>query len=401
MANYFIVAGYIPTIIATIIAKRYYSKDINILVSQISLNSAKHQRYVDSSAKGHNESVRSFHKVGNWEKILEIVVKYNLKPPHEKKNIKTIRGKLRHIAGIQTFENKLRYIAGVPTFANINDIKRKLNNSVKISRKDNVFVSDNTTFWTLLDNYYLKVNYIEHGVSAYNINLTLNSYNVKETLKGYFRFCLKYLYCLFYKKPAIVFIGMKYLTDGNQCEPIKKFRKTHANYKSIDCSKDIKILFQRYFKVLEVEYSDCYQELLDLEQEFRKHKNVYLYLPDDTSVIDNFETRFRKQIEKHNINAKDSIFLIKNHPRDSADFSQYFSNSDLSVRTLKMDLNKYLPAEMLLLFFNNIILFSTYSSTVAYSKWWLNKNFIFYDIEDSNLRSFTRNEYKGIIDLFD
>ena len=63
-------------------------------------------------------------------------------------------------------------------------------------------------------------------------------------------------------------------------------------------------------------------------------------------------------------------------------------------------MNKYIPIEVLLFFFNNDKAFGSYSSTHLYSNWWLNKKSIFAEVKNSSIQNILVSEYSSVYEDF-
>ena len=92
-----------------------------------------------------------------------------------------------------------------------------------------------------------------------------------------------------------------------------------------------------------------------------------------------------------------SIFLIKAHGNDTnRDYREYFNILGIDSLLINVDINKYVPVEIIQFYFHNALLIGSYSSSHLYSNWWLNKRTLFTEVPDSSVQRILVKEYGAV-----
>ena len=380
---FFFVSGYIPSIVATVIASKLHKDEKKILVNIQGKNVFKHDRYA-SPSKGHQKGLFVLHKVGRWDKIINVPQKCLVGPSHEIKI-----GLLKRIKSFLFFGDLIE---------NVDEITQILAENINIDNRDLIYASDNTIAWRLLKNKFIELDMIEHGTGCSYFDSTNRSF-----LKNMLKVCIEFFVGLIFNRVAYCKIRRKYITDCKNSSISRYYNneKLKSKYISLCIKDEVLDLIDNYFLEYKKIYPSEYQELEKIKGKLLNFDHIFVYNPVDVIGLDVYGEFLSAQLNEQGINKNSSFFIIKKHPRDKGEFSAFFDSLGFNSYELAGDINKYLPMEMILYFFDKAILFSSYSSSVVYAKWWLDRDVIFTDIADQSLRSFLRKEYKGVLDIFE
>ena len=250
----------------------------------------------------------------------------------------------------------------------------------------------------MLKNKFIELDMIEHGTGISYFDSTNCS-----LLKNMLKVCIEFFVGFIFNRVAYYKIRRRYITDCKKSSISRYYNneKLKSKYISLCIKDNVVDLINKYFLEYKKTYPSEYQELEKIKEKSLRFDHIFVYGPVDVIGLDVYGEFLSRQLNEQGINKNSSFFIIKNHLRDKGEFSGFFDALGFNSYELAGDINKYLPMEMILHFFDKAILLSSYSSSVAYSKWWLDRDAIFTDIPDQSLRSFLRKEYAGVLDIFE
>jgi hypothetical protein len=258
----------------------------------------------------------------------------------------------------------------------------------KLTQKDNFFVSDNSILWRYIYNKKCPLSYIEHGAASYRTGV----------IEKNWKYFLKAFLSLLRRVNLNLAPNKIYLSDNFQSNRFLSYenKKIGTRPISFNLRNSIHDIFEIFFQKYKEIHFDAYKELEHLIEEYR-YKNIYIYLP--TTIVPNSEYQQYLNSQMLSIKSKENVFLIKAHGNDSLrDYNIYFRRLKLDSFCFKEDLNNFIPAEILLFFFNNAKIFGSYSSSHLYSRWWLNKETIFAEDPKSSVHELLLKEYYATYD---
>jgi hypothetical protein len=272
-----------------------------------------------------------------------------------------------------------------------------LNNIIKkYPHINNYFFSDNSNMLKYVYGKTIKsFSYIEHGASSYY----LNRFSNKRSLKAYPKIILNTLL----GASNIIRPEKIYLSDGGRSLAVNQSVKNEFSLTpiSLNISEEVAYVYKEFIKQYEVIATPAYNELRLFLNKFSQ-KTTYLYLPTEGVSSEEYITFLKKQLK--DVQTDDSIFIIKPHSNDrNRNYKLFFSELGVNCFQFENKINLDIPAEFLLLFFKNIVLLGTYSSTHLYAKWWIQRRTIVSDvgkIDTASVRRHIEGEYKAVCNDF-
>lgn len=347
--NVYFVSGQIPTIVATIVAKRFNEGGVNILINEhpeqnVMLSKKKDWLKIYYSIQG----IISAYFM--WTEVVEIPFQVNTH--YIKKNpIKTIK----HMRYFKNMDNRFNQLI------------------LDYNKIDNLFMSGNSQLWPHLYGHSTNSTFIEHGMGDYS--------------KLYYDFKKETWIKLLTRKLLNSLIGYPYLarptkviyTDRGLSKATKQFQEKGSQIKllSLDIRTDILNIYNWFVKEFKIIYVEAYYEIMKIKERLKNYETTYLYLPDESVTLNNYTLFLLEQLK--NINHNKTCFVIKNHPEDNSDYSTIFKSLGLNYVLFSNKENSYLPAEFLMKMLGNVTLVGSNSSSCLYSKWWFEKESIVSD----------------------
>jgi hypothetical protein len=270
----------------------------------------------------------------------------------------------------------------------------KFNNILKSHGDINrYFFSDNSI---LLKYVYSRnmgnISYIEHGASSYRLS--------KGKSKGKVKKYLKKIYIFLVSAVEVPLRDRIYLSDGGQSESVRNYRDRSSQIKpiSLDLSKEIKYIYLKFMEKFSIKSSGAYAEIVTIRDNSFDRK-LYLYLPTDAVSQDEYLDYLKEQVKY--IKVKNPLFIIKKHPSaPKKNYKTFFSETGLDCCNFKNDIILHIPAEFLILFFDNATLFGSYSSSHLYVKWWFGKKTVLSEVINSDINKILRHEYHATLNDF-
>jgi hypothetical protein len=372
--NLFYCSGMISIIIASsLIKKKKFKNQKNFLIieQEKTINLPKNATSVNNH---HHKLAKIITKGSNWENISTIKTKYLFVSLDDYSWFSKLipLKKLRFILKKKKTVKNLNYLFD------------------KIRRKYSLIVSDNSSLWRYIYDHPDAI-YLEHGAASYRKKPKINKnwkFYLKKILSKFNGINLDYV-------PNSIF-----LSDGKMSNLTKDHKNNINKYQinSINLKKEIKEVFDYFIQNFKLEYPKAFLELLNIK---KKYGSFYIYLP--TSMVEegSYSEYLKKQILQNKKIKKQNIFLIKPHSNDSKrDYSKFFKELKINSIQFEEDVNKFIPSEILLYFFEKSIIIGSYSSTHLYSNWWLNRKTIFTEVKDFLIEKRNRQEYKSTLNDF-
>jgi len=353
--NIFLVNGIISIIAATSIAKKKFSNKKNILLIENSKGSTLISKYFVKASD-------DFYKIQDLL-ILSLLDEWD--------EVHYIKCPTKFISLETPFLTKLLpFIKGFTIILRKKKIKSQLFKLLqRLKSKDKLIVADNTFVWRFWYKSQCKLAFIEHGASTYKLN---------SQSKGW-RLYIKKLLTIFSNYNYVAKPDLFYLTDGG----MKKYQDKQkiSSHVSFNIQDRVEIIFSNFYKMLQKQEFEAYKELCFVRKIILK-KKLIIYLPN--TAIDSYTINdyFNDQLGLCDIDPKNTFIIIKKHNRDKKNHLTYVKKIFPNCYEFKHSINKHLPAEFLLYFFDNSKLFGTYSSAHLYSYWWLNKIPLFVNPEN-------------------
>lgn len=380
--NVFVVSGHVPIIAASIVAKAYYPLEVNILIHEVGHNKMVHARFASPSSDYHDISsiLASFFL---WDDVITIHPVYNQHGNAEGRWFDKLFRKMPI----------LKFLTGLDDLRSLkNDVKRKI---PKLESKDRLIVSDNTVSWRLCFRGECALHMLEHGASSYRVNYAaIPIYKaikrkIYTWLTGYNFHCV----------PQTM-----YLTDGGESHLAFVHHldpKAFVQIESVNCKKYIQEMFT-YFEVeYSKRYSEDYREICHFKDTIKDYDNVYIYMPSEIVPMDDYQGYLAEQLLQVDTNR--SVFIIKNHPRDKAEYADFFRRNACASLMFTSLKNRYIPIEILLFLFKGSILFGNYSSSFLYANWWMHCDFVIARVSNIhylNIQDALNKEYSGVLEDF-
>jgi hypothetical protein len=366
--NLFYCNGTISIITASALIKEKFEGQTNILIIERDIT-----RVIPDSFTSHSDEyekiITLISKTSIWDEILEV----------ECKNIYISLIKLKWLSKLPL--NQIRLVfKKKKALGSISHILKS------ITSNDHLIVSDNSILWRYFYRNQCVLSFIEHGAASYRDG------GVKKNWK----YVLKGMYSFFTNLNLNISADSIFLSDNFKSNKVKFYKEDNSSIKPIssNLNKEIKEIFKNFFYILENEYPQAFDELLSIREKY-SNKLIYIYLP--TGIVKSSEYLQYLKSQKVNIKNDNAVFLIKPHPNDcSRDYQTYFDDLQLNSFSFGVSLNKYIPVELLLFFFIESKIFSSYSSSHLYSNWWLSKTTIFAEVEDSSIQSILITEYNAV-----
>jgi hypothetical protein len=371
--NIFYCNGSVSVIIASSLINKSFSGQKNVLLMEIDdvkVFPAKAVSYPNEYHLITDTIARS----SGWDKVIKIRLKTlfisieNAIWPLPKLPIQCLRVLLNKREALQ----------------NISDLMPPLTDN------DRFIVSDNSSLWRHFINQRCDFSFVEHGAASYK----------SRSIEKNWKYRVKSAYAKFIGVDLNMTADSIYLSDQNMSSRVGFYNEASIGCKplSVDLVENIQDLFTGFIHIYENENTEAYKELREMKDIYG---SIYLYMPTalvpDSEYHDYLHSQIR-QIKEIDIN---SVFLIKAHGNDGTrDYSRYFSDLGLPSVSFNSTSNKYIPAEILLFYFDNAIAFGSYSSTHLYSRWWLNKKSIFAEVENCSIQEILVREYKAVYDDF-
>lgn len=369
--NLFVVNGHIATITACIVAKSYYTSDENILVQEISRDKVNSNRFSGVTDDYHEISniIREYFP---WNKVIDI-----------------------DICRTYSFYAKKILISKIPTVRNrtkltrLKKLKKDIKDKIpKLTSNDNLIVSDNSVVWRFIFRGECDLYMIEHGASMYGRDFILRPLSAYRILKRMlYSFVARYN---IYSVPQKV-----YLTDCGESYTYRRYKNTPISVaiESVYSKNVIHDMFSYFEKRYVQKYPHDYDEICKIKSIMNKHKNRYIYLPTGEVSYNEYYEYLKKQLSE--VDTNDSIFLIKQHPKDRGNYVSYFHKNNCESIVINSTKNRYIPVEILLFLLDYPTLVGSYSSSLLYAKWWLNQSPILTEVVSSFCNDILVKEYSA------
>ena len=370
--NVFYCNGIISVIVSSSLIKNKLKNDDNLLILEEEITKII-PNIPSSHTKEYTDIIEMISRNSIWKKVIKIKVKKlfisfdSLPFPFNKLPIKNIRLIL----------DKRK------------TIKNLLNISKNLSVINKLVVSDNSLLWRHLYRKNVDLSYVEHGAASYRIG---------ETKKNW-KYFIKLLYSKFSSIDPNLKANSIYISDNKMSLKSKNFAKKNIGITpiSLNLQQDIKEVFNDFLKIYKKEKSEEFKELQFIK---KKYHNIFIYMPSNFVPNNEYSEYLKNQISQID-NKNDAVFLIKPHGNDmKREYSDYFKDLNLLSINFEKKMNKYIPIEVLLFFFNNATAFGSYSSTHLYSNWWLNKKSIFTEVKNSSIQNILVSEYSSVYEDF-
>jgi len=369
--NFFYCNGLVSIITASALIKEKFQYDKNILIIEKDSTTVFPNKFT-SFSNDYNIVLDIFTKTSIWDELHEI-------------NVKTI---------FISFEDLVWPISSLPfTSTRLILNRKKTVNTISdilsiLTKKDKLFVSDNSILWRYFYKNQCDLSFIEHGAASYR----------PGEIKKNWKYFLKTFYSLMIRVNLNATSKVIYLSDNLKSNKYSSFMasKHECEPISINLESEIEEIFVKFIEIYKSNYSEAYKELLDISKQY-ENKNLYIYHP--TTLVPSLEYKHYLNAQLLNIKSNNNAYLIKNHLNDiHRDYNVYFEDLNLENFSFNVSINNALPTEILLFFLNNSTLFASYTSSHLYSRWWLNKKTIFAEVKESSVNETLIREYYAVYD---
>lgn len=369
--NLFYCNGIVSTIVAsTLIKKDNFKDQENLLILEIEDTKTIPLNKKDYTYEYHLIT-RLFAKSASWKKIIPIKIESTFVSLEK-------LGWFFKLIPIRHFR-----------LVKKKNISKRLKRFFKILPIKKIAVSDNAILWRHLFKAS-DVTYIEHGAASYRENRVNKNW----------KFFIKAIYSKMIGINLNIQPSSIYLSDNKRSYRVKNFdfSQTNLTPHSLNIKTEIIQLFDSFLDNYRLEYPEAYEEILNIK---KNYDDICIYLPTALIPHEEYTDYLKTQIFKHKKIRQKTIFLIKPHANDLyRDYSKYFSNFKLNTLQFKIQINKFIPSEMLLYFFSNSVVFGSYSSVHLYSNWWLNKKTVFAEVKNSSIQKILTHEYQSVYNDF-
>jgi hypothetical protein len=369
--NVFYCNGAVSVVVASSLIKTKFNKQYNILIIEMDKTKVIPGKFT-SYPYDYYTVVDLIAKSSVWNKVFYVNVKNlfisfeNLMWPLSKLPIRNVRVILKKNLALINVKTLLKSLSG----------------------KDRLIVSDNSILWRDVYNKKCDLSYIEHGAASYRSGV----------VKKNWKYLIKNIYAIVTTRNVNIQVDSIYLSDNKRSLKSVSFskNKTGCSPHSFDLEKPIKKIFKDFLVNYKLGYPEAYAELTKIKK-FSKY--IYIYMPTAIVPDDEYSEYLGSQIVQIKSLEKDAIFLIKPHGNDcKRDYSKYFYDLGLRPVSINININRYIPIEIFLIYFANSIAFGSYSSTHLYSNWWLNKKTLFTEVKDSSVQGILVREYGPVYD---
>jgi hypothetical protein len=267
----------------------------------------------------------------------------------------------------------------------IKKIKKQIKQIINENEIENVFYSSNAFLQNMFRSSECNKIQFEHGVKDY-INLKTNN-----SFYAIFRDLYKKAVELYLNIPIFRNKQKIILCDNYQCKSTNYNYRKNNNIVTLP-SPDIKYLANNLIRSLEVnrslELQQCIQNIKILAAD---KDEIYLYLPTESVPFDQYHSFLVAQL--NNLKPINPLFIIKPHPADHNKYSNIFSN--IGVKCIEPGLNiwRYIPAEFIGIYIDQIYFIGNSSSSIFYAFWWLNRKSRNVDgnYDNSMIRNISKN----------
>ncbi|OGL41500.1 MAG: hypothetical protein A3C43_01240 [Candidatus Schekmanbacteria bacterium RIFCSPHIGHO2_02_FULL_38_11] len=363
VTNVFFTNGLMSTIAASVVAEKLHATDINILCVERATNVFK-ENYFKL-----NSMIESYFP---WGKVIYI-------------------DRMEHVGLLK--RRIIRYYKAVKYYKSF---KKHLNkNLTEFGGIDQIYAPMPSMLWSLIKDRTAKLNIIEHSIQEYNLFYSMRNRYSPITL---FRRCFDYFVGYRFMSRGTIPSRFVFL-DGGRCHLIKKKQlEKNVSLVSVNASDLIPKIFKHVEKEYQKMFPKEYGEIVDINAQMNRFKNRYVYLPTAEVPPNEYNNYLEHQIKDVSLN--DSCVLIKNHPLDLNNYLGYFKKYDCKVFTMKYEINRFLPVELLMVMLNMPTLWGSYSSSLIYSYWWLGASPILSEVNSNSANQLLLKEYKRFVDDF-
>lgn len=344
MRNLFILAGINPILVANSIIRSHHASDENFILIE---KNDWDRPELDAAAKRRSQN----HLVGMLERLLPAATLLECFPRP------TFRG---------FFEDYRGYLAEARYLMKIGrSIRRQLP-----ARFDHLYYSGNARTQAYFMRHASRWTMIEHGLGDYWFS------NVERPFNRSYR--LRKLIVRLLTGAMEDFPHDLVLTDGGKCLSFPADHLYGATVSRLP-APELTVLFLSFCNILEQEEPELFKGMSTVLQAAQGHQRVYLFLPfENFAPLDTRRQIFDKQTEALlAYGAKDALFIIKPHPADSLDYTSWFSEQGLRTAGISHPLGRCMPAELYLTLIPHAQAVGCASSTLFYSRWWLNRPTIY------------------------
>src|SRR3989338_388097 len=370
--NVYFTSSLITSITATIAARTFNSKGINILVSETPVFSQSSTYFLCVEYWKIKEIINSFF---NWSGVINL--NYDRQEPSVRSD----------------FFKSLKYIHYIKSF------KRTFNDKLaQYGKIEQVFAPGNSLFWPLIYESDTKYSFIEHGVGEYNMIKELSKRSPFQRIKKNIN--RKRYELIGY--PINSLPSRVVCTDGNRSRTTLGYDhcKCRCELVSIDSREIVRDMLKYFETEFKNRFPSAYCELDEIKRLLCLYPNKYLYLPTEEVPNNEYPIYLKEQIKR--INANDVCFVVKNWPayRNKRDYSEILKKIGITPINLNSKANAYMPAEFLSAMLGHIPLFGSYSSSLLFSYWWFGVKPIFAEVREHPVNNFLLKIYGYLSDDF-
>ncbi|MDD2714820.1 MAG: hypothetical protein PHW04_02880 [Candidatus Wallbacteria bacterium] len=241
-------------------------------------------------------------------------------------------------------------------------LKKKLNKD-KYDHFENIIFSSTARLWPYFRTSSNKKILIEHGSGEYIY--VKNRYRKKSS---YLKLWLTKIWNMIFQYECLS--NYSNLDTIYLCSELVKFNEELSLVCHVDTQKAFCKLADNFWENYKKKFPDEYSELNVIREELGKNKDNFYYLVSNEVDPMKYPDFIQYQKEKAALPEK-GYYIIKSHPsNDENSYNEIYSCLGTSV-TVKQIINKYIPAEFLIYFFDKVTVIGSNSSTLLYVKTWM------------------------------